>query len=117
MNERSEQNATDPVASTALFIPLKSCYYDLFAEGTKTDELRKYGPRWNERTCQVGRAVTLSRGYGKKHRMSGTIGAFKKQHGSTFGSRYRKSIRELYGTEDIWIAVISIRMNAKADRP
>ena len=39
-----------------------SQYYDQFATGEKRDELRLYGPRWNERTCPVGRPVILSRG-------------------------------------------------------
>lgn len=26
-------------------------------------QYRLYGKRWNERTCKIGRAVTLSRGY------------------------------------------------------
>ena len=45
-----------------LFIPLKAEYYDQFATGEKRDELRLYGPRWNKRTCPVGRPVILSRG-------------------------------------------------------
>ena len=45
-----------------LFIPLKAEYYDQFATGEKRDELRLYGPRWNECTCPVGRPVILSRG-------------------------------------------------------
>ena len=91
-----------------IFIPLRSEYYDAFADGSKTEELRLYGPRWNERTCAVGRAVTLSKGYGKKNRMIGQVVKFKKQHGTTFGNRYKESIRSCYGTLDIWIACISI---------
>lgn len=56
-----------------LFIALKSAYYEAFADGSKTIEYRKYGPRWNERTCTVGRRVTLSKGYGKQNRLSGVI--------------------------------------------
>ncbi|MCK5611591.1 hypothetical protein KAR91_57500 [Candidatus Pacearchaeota archaeon] len=56
-----------------LFIPLKAEYYDQFVSGRKTCELRLDGKRWNERTCHVARSVTLSRGYGKQHRMIGTI--------------------------------------------
>lgn len=44
-------------AGTPLFIPLTGEFYDAFANGSKTEELRRYGPRWNERTCPVGRAV------------------------------------------------------------
>ncbi|SFK64676.1 hypothetical protein SAMN05216302_101172 [Nitrosomonas aestuarii] len=91
-----------------LFVPLNANPYDQFADGTKTDELRRYGPRWNENTCPTGRKVTLSRGYGKKNRMSGVIWRFYKQHGSLFGSTYKESIKRIYGTLDIEIAVISI---------
>jgi len=59
-----------------LFIPLKREFFNAFYEGTKDMEYRIYGPRWNERTCRVGRAVTLSLGYGKKHRMIGTVRCF-----------------------------------------
>lgn len=46
-----------------LFVPLKGEWFDKFESGEKTIEYRAYGPRWNERTCRPGRAVTLSRGY------------------------------------------------------
>ncbi len=98
-------------APPALFIPLKAEFFDAFASGAKTDELRRFGPRWNERTCIVGRAVTLSRGYGKAQRLSGRIWRFTKQHGSMFGSTYRASIERIYGTLDIDIACISIEVN------
>ncbi len=100
-----------PAAGRPLFIPLKGEFFDAFASGTKTEELRRFGPRWNERTCEVGRAVTLSRGYGKAQRLTGRIWRFKKQHGSTFGSTYRASIERIYGTLDIDIACISIEVN------
>ncbi len=91
-----------------LFVPLKTEYYESFALGDKTEELRAYGPRWNEKTCTVGRAVILSKGYGKHSRMSGVIWRFKKQHGTLFGSKYKESILNVYGTLDINIACISI---------
>lgn len=56
-----------------LFIPLKREYFEQFRTGEKIYEYRPYGPRWNERTCTPGRTVTLSLGYGKKHRLQGTI--------------------------------------------
>lgn len=46
-----------------LFVPLKTRYFRAFESGVKTIEYRKAGPRWNERTCWVGRPVTLSHGY------------------------------------------------------
>lgn len=62
---------------SSLFIPLRREYFDAFKRGEKTEEYRKYGPRWNERTCQPGRAVTLSMGYGKKHRLTGRVKYFQ----------------------------------------
>lgn len=60
-----------------LFIPLKAEFYDAFANGTKDVEYRVYGPRWNENTCYLGRAVTISYGYGKsKPRLHGYVSAF-----------------------------------------
>jgi len=91
-----------------LFIPLKTEYFEAFQDGSKTEELRKYGPGWNEKTCTVGRDVVLSKGYGKHARMTGTIHRFKKQHGSLFGSTYRAAIEAVYGTLDIEIACIGI---------
>lgn len=92
-----------------LFIPLKSEFYEQFEAGTKTDEFRKYGPRWNERTCHTGRLVTLSKGYGKQHRLLGMVTGFRKQHGTTFGEPHRLAIMKVFGTLDIDIAIIGIR--------
>lgn len=96
------------MATPALFIPLKTKWFEQFKTGEKREELRLYGPRWNEKTCAIGRAVTLSRGYGKKERLAGRVIGFKRQHGSTFGSTYRAAIMETYGTLDVWIACIAI---------
>lgn len=94
-----------------LFIPLKREYFEAFKRGEKVEELREYGPRWNKDTCQVGRSVVLSLGYGKQHRMTGRIWRFNRQHGSTFGSTYRADIQAVYGTLNIWIACISIELD------
>jgi hypothetical protein len=67
----------------ALFIPLRSEYFEAFKAGTKTTEYRVYGPRWNERTCAVGRPVVLSKGYGKAHRLCGTVAGFWKSSAVT----------------------------------
>lgn len=93
-----------------LFVPLKAEFYDAFASGTKTEELRRYGPRWNERVCRIGRAVTLSRGYGKTARLTGRIWRFKRQRGDTFGSTYRAAIQRTFGTLALDIACISIEL-------
>lgn len=101
------------INATPLFIPLKAPYFDAFKDGSKTEELRRYGPRWNDSTCTIGRPVTLSRGYGKAHRMTGTIRKFRKQHGSTFGRTYKAAILAVFGTLDIDIACISIVLDQK----
>lgn len=74
-----------------LFIPLTGEYFDQFLNGTKPnmEELRPYGPRWNERTCQVGRPVVLSRGYGKQHRITGRVVAFRTSHDEARRPEYR----------------------------
>jgi hypothetical protein len=92
-----------------------SRYYHAFERGEKTDELRLYGPRWNEKTCRIGRAVTLSKGYGTQHRLHGTIAAFKRQHGSTFEGTYKAAIMERYKTLDVWVAVISVSLDRFAE--
>jgi hypothetical protein len=46
-----------------LFIPLRGIWFDAFDRGQKTEEWRRFGPRWNEDICRVGRPVLLSRGY------------------------------------------------------
>lgn len=99
-----------------LFIPLRAEFYEAFLNGTKLDELRRYGPRWNERTCAVGRPVVLSRGYGKAHRLTGRVWKFKQQHGTTFGSTYRASIERIYGTLNVVIACISIALDPQESR-
>ena len=59
-----------------LFIPLKTEFFEAFERGEKTTEYRMAGPRWNAKTCRVGRKVTLSHGYSPKRRLYGTVKAF-----------------------------------------
>ena len=63
-----------------LFIPLKREFFVAFEAGDKTEEFRPYGPRWNERTCAIGRPVVISLGYGVKRRRSGTVTGFRVDH-------------------------------------
>lgn len=58
----------------ALFVPVYSWVYDRYVAGTKRVEIRTYGPRWNEGTVYTNRPVTLSRGYGKTDRLTGSVG-------------------------------------------
>lgn len=86
-----------------LFIPLKKQYYEEFVSGTKTVEYRKYGLGWNEDTCQIGRPVVISLGYGKNRRSKGTITSF-----GIIPSTQVPSAREVYGTQKVDIAMIGI---------
>lgn len=64
-------------AEKPLFIPLKTEWFRKFESGEKSTEYRAYGPRWNERTCRVGRKATVSHGYSGK-RLGKTVVGFKK---------------------------------------
>jgi len=64
----------------ALFIPLLREPFEWFEHGTKRVEMRRYGKGWNEKTCRIGRRVTLSCGYGKKRRLQGVITSFHTEH-------------------------------------
>lgn len=87
-----------------LFIPLKTEYFEAFKAGTKTVEYRKFGDRWNDRTCQPGRSVILSKGYGKGNRMTGTIVSFDMRFLDT------KEWRDCYGAAG-YAACIGITLN------
>lgn len=97
-----------------LFIPLKTEYFYAFKSGDKREELRRYGPKWNEKTCEVGRRVLLSKGYGKHERIGGHITRFKKQHGTMFGSTYKAEIMDIYKTIDLDIACFYILLDVDA---
>lgn len=89
-----------------LFIPLTGQWYDRFAAGLKDTEFRPHGPRWNERTCAIGRRVTLSRGYGKYSRMTGVVVGF-----SMVGPDADPAIRTVYPFGERF-AAITIRLDA-----
>lgn len=67
---------TAQASGSALFIPLRKQYFDAFANREKHWEYRRLGGRYNARTCRIGRRVVLSLGYGKAHRLTGTITDF-----------------------------------------
>jgi len=93
-------------AQRPLFIPLKSEFFKAFANGNKTVEYRKYGARWNEKTCSVGRPVVLSKGYGKKHRLNGVVRAFAVDKQITFSDDWIKC----YGSSEGLAAHIYIEV-------
>ena len=77
-----------------LFIPLKTEFFEAFENGTKDTEYRLYGPRWNERTCAIGREVVLSHGYGTKRRLRGVVVGFESSHTPTLTDAWRKCYGE-----------------------
>lgn len=94
------------MADKPLFIPLKSVYFNAFTDGTKDTEYRPYGAHWNERTCYVGREVVLSKGYGKAHRLRGTVEHFAKSEAVTRTTVWRS----IYGTKYQVAACIRIKL-------
>jgi len=89
-----------------LFVALKSEHYEAFESGIKTDEYRLYGKRWNERTCRIGRAVTLSKGYGKQNRLHTSVKGFEKVDPKNLIPFDRAAILDCFGTLDKPIAKI-----------
>jgi hypothetical protein len=89
-----------------LFVPLKTAYFEGFKNRTKTTEYRPFGPRWNERTCRVGREVVLSKGYGKAHRLKGRIVGFRTSQEPT----QTKAWRDCYGDLIALAACIEIEI-------
>lgn len=92
-----------------LFIPLKAEHYDAFDRGQKTEEYRQRGQRWNIETCRIGRRVILSRGYGKKHRLTGVITGC---HYDTLPSRLPGWL-DCYGPDAGDATVIQIQLDPK----
>ncbi len=93
-----------------LFLPLNKEYYYAFTRGNKTHELREYGKRWTEKTCIVGRLVTLSMGYGKQERHTGTIVSFEKVAATNLSEDEQISVLDVYGNLLIDIAKIGIKL-------
>lgn len=78
-----------------LFIPLRRKFFEAFRAGEKQVEYRRYGARWNEKTCTIGRQVTLSLGYGRQHRLAGIIKGFSISFIQELGAPVQQAWREL----------------------
>jgi len=98
-----------------LFIPLKAEYYDAFARGEKTSELRKWGKRWNGNVCSLGRKVVLSRGYGKKHRIRGVITQVDIGALAILQEHQIDSMLKIYNDPEMVVIVIHITTESKGD--
>lgn len=94
-----------------LFIPLKTEYFDDFKSGIKDIEYRICGPRWNEKTCRVGRAATISKGFGNKDRLSGKVSSFERRHATSLPVQAQEAIYDCYGTLNREIACIGITID------
>lgn len=91
-----------------LFIPLKREYFEAFERGEKLEEFRPFGPRWNPRTCPVGRPVVLSLGYGKARRLTGTVTSFRVEN----RPERLPGWLDCYGPDKILAACIGITLHA-----
>lgn len=95
---------------TPLFVPLRKEFYEAFLLGTKQMELRRYGPRWNERTCVVGRAVTLSQGYGRRHRHAARLVKFERRPWADLNLVTQRTLQRLYGPGGFDVACLTLEL-------
>ena len=93
-----------------LFIPLKREYFEAFKNGSKVEEFRPEGPRWNARTCAVGRPVVLSLGYGKSNRLTGVVAGYRASKEPTNSQAWR----DCYGDRGGLAACIHIELKGGA---
>lgn len=100
---------TNDTGEKALFIPLKREYFEAFKLGTKTEEYRPEGARWNARTCAVGRPVVLSLGYGKSNRLQGVVTGYR----ASFEPTTTPAWRDCYGDRPGIAACIQIQVVEK----
>lgn len=91
-----------------LFVPLATEHFNSFYDGSKDTEMRVYGKRWNEKTCRLGRLVTLSKGYGKWSRINARIVSFRKMEWETISENNRATL-EACGIKNKPIAYIGIQ--------
>lgn len=82
-----------------LFISLMKEYYLSFRSGDKEYEIRRYGKRWNEKTCRVGRAATHANGFQKKGRLNRRISDFKKISGLNLEANDKTAVVAIWGAE------------------
>jgi hypothetical protein len=104
----------DMIVEKPLFIPLKAEFYDAFVRGEKSEELRKWGPRWNAKVCAVGRLVILSRSYGKQHRVRGIIRMVRIGSLEILTQRQKESMLRLYNHPGMVAIAIGIDLAGAA---
>ena len=91
-----------PDLTRPLFIALRREFFEAFRAGTKRHEWRRYSARWSERSCPIGRQVTLSLGYSGA-RLFGEVIGFQRRRAQT------RAQVEMFG-EGTVCAVIEIRL-------
>lgn len=91
-----------------LFIPLNTEHYEAFEDGSKITEYRIHGKRWHRGTVWVGRAVTLSKGYGKQNRLSGVVNKVEIKRAIEVPSNIQSAILGIYGMGNHEMICISI---------
>lgn len=79
-----------------LFCPLKTKFYNRFKYGFKTYEMRIYGACWNDKTCPVGRRVTLSKGYGNIDRIHRIITKTERKYFAELSAEDRIELKECF---------------------
>ncbi len=91
-----------------IFIPLKSEYYQAFLDGSKRIEYRRAGVgQFTLAKCTPGRDVTLSKGYGRRDRIRGTVvNSWIEHHEHPTGA-----IADCYGHQPIDIIAIEITVD------
>lgn len=95
-----------------LFIPLKSEYYEAFAAGKKTSELRRGSdPKWSSKHCRIGRPVTLSKGYGKQNRLSGKVVNYTYMPAHMLPPNDYKAFIDCFGPSEEFVSVIRIEVD------
>jgi hypothetical protein len=91
------------------FMPLKTEYFEQFKNGTKSYELRKYSNRFCRAKFPIGRHVILSKGYGKKHRLIGTVAHINIVMADELSIIDRKAVVDCYGNGEIKIIQIWLK--------
>lgn len=84
------------LAMKPLFCPLKTKFYNRFKYGFKTYEMRIYGAGWNDKTCPVGRRVTLSKGYGNIDRIHRIITKTELKYFAELSAEDRIELKECF---------------------
>lgn len=105
--EMPTPTASGEVADKPLFVPLKTAYYERFKAGTKTYELRRGSDkRWGGKHCRNGRPAVLSKGYGKRDRLTATCAGHRLIPASELPRKDREDFIACFGHQEEYASVI-----------